>query len=379
MFLFCSIEVMRNRVAPQRCLELTVVYVEFQFGGIGMPKVTKRVHYRRFDPVGGDWGKGSLQTMLEKALKTKAGAGRATVLNDWSARTLPVPGEPLLKRFAHNIGISTSDIFGTMCLFSPNDWAPVIVREAPEGEHVTLDEALKQVEIAERPPVQGEDYLRGVAYWLVAGNHVFVVQHSSIQTKAFEEYFKSLLDSTAVTAANEKFAFKAVFDKAVMGGDLEEITAVEVGGIISASPPDAVAIEITDVEKQETLGRQVSRFEKAKDILSTLFGAPDAEKILKELPADAELEVDVRFGYKTRRRGVSRVALQDIAQSARNLPDGEVRAFGKNGKQIGDDLRLSMPMSFDLLREHGALLHLEDARTKLLRVYQRFVEDGKIE
>jgi hypothetical protein len=38
-----------------------------------------------------------------------------------------------------------------------------------------------------------------------------------------------------------------------------------------------------------------------------------------------------------------------------------------------------MPMPFELIREHGALLDLEDARTQLMRVYQRFVEDGKIE
>ena len=317
--------------------------------------------------------------MLVAALAATAPSG-LTFTNDWSARTLAVPGEPQLRRFAHNIVSATTDLSGTMCLFSPNDWAPVLIREsADSGTHKTLDEALKAVEIAERPPVGGEDYLRGIAYWLVAGNHLFVVQHTSIQTKAFEEYFKDLLDAAGITAEAEKFALRAVFNKAVVGGDLNEITAVEVGGILSQGLPEIITTEGKVVEEQETLGRTTSRFERAMDVLKAVFGAPDAERILKEIPKEAELEVEVRFGYKTKRRGVSRAALEDIARSARNLPDGEVTAFGKDGKQIGDDLRLSMPMPFELLREHGALLNLNDARTQLIRVYQRFVEDGKIE
>lgn len=344
-----------------------------------MPKITKRVHYRRFDPVNGDWTKGTLQSMLASALGRKLPSSTLTVGEDWSSRTLPVPGEPQLKRFAHNISVASTDIAGTMCLFSPNDWAPVLIQKAPSGTHVSLDEALRAVEIAERPPVEGEDYLRGVAYWLVAGNHLFVVQHTSIQTKAFEEYFKALFDGTGVTQPSDAFAFKAVFNKAIVGGDLDGITAVEVGGILSQGPPEMISIEGKTVEEQETLGRTTSRFDKAMDVLKAVFGAPDAERILKEIPKEAELEVDVRFGYKTRKKGVSRAVLADIARSARNLPDGEVTAFGKDGKQIGDDLRLSMPMPFELLRVHGALLDLDDARTQLLRVYQRFIEDGKIE
>lgn len=346
--------------------------------GEAMPKVTKRVHYRRFDPTIDDWSKGTLQSMLAAALGRGAASG-LTVGNDWSARTLAVPGEPQLKRFAHNITSAATDIAGTMCLFSPNDWAPVLIREEANGTHQSLDDALRAVEIAERPPLDGEDYLRGVAYWLVAGNHLFVVQHTSIQTKAFEEYFKALFDVTGITTEAETFGLKAIFNKAIVGGDLEEIMVVEVGGILSQGMPEIISTEAKIVEEQETIGRTTSRFDKALDVLKAVFGEPDAERILRDIPKEAELEVDVRFGYKTRRRGVSRAALADIARSARNLPDGEVTAFGKDGKQIGDDLRLSMTMPFELLREHGALLDLEDARTQLMRVYQRFIEDGKIE
>jgi hypothetical protein len=143
---------------------------------------------------------------------------------------------------------------------------------------------------------------------------------TSIQTKALEEYLKALFDSTGITTERETFGLRAVFNKTIVGGDLEEIMAVEVGGILSQGMPEIIAKEAKIIEEQETLGRTTSRFDKALDVLKAVFGAPDAERILKEIPTEAELEVDVRFGYKTRRRGVSRAVLADIARSARNLP-----------------------------------------------------------
>ena len=137
-------------------------------------------------------------------------------------------------------------------------------------------------------------------------------------------------------------------------------------------------LKVTVTEEQQQIGRKVTKFEKAKAVLAAIFSDLDAERILAAVPPEAEPEVDVKFGYRSSKRKLSKAALADIASAARNLPDGEVIAFGKGGKQIGDDLRLSMPIPVKLVRDKGALLDLEDARTKLLRVYQRFTEDNKI-
>ena len=338
----------------------------------------------KFEPLQDNWDKGTLRALLHSAMQTDTGNGKK-LLVDWEARKLPVPNDAELIRFAHNIVVSGDSVFGTMCLFLPNDWAAVLkqVEEQSQIDHKTLYETLNEIEIAERPPVAGEDYLRGIAYWLVVANHVFVVQHTPIQTKAFEEYFYQLLLKSGLIKEADRFALRSEFDKSSVGGDLQDITAVEIGGIMQQPTMPATLSEelkIEDVEEQKTIGRRVTRFDKAWDVLRALFGDPNAESIMKSIPSDAELEVDVRFGYKTRNRKVSRQALQDIARAARNLPDGEVIAFGKEGsRQVGEDLRLSMNMPFQLIREKGALLELDNARNQLLRVYQRFVEDDKIE
>ena len=345
---------------------------------------TKTVHYRKFDPVTEAWTFGTLESLLVKALRSPTGNG-ANYLSDWRSRKFSVLSDLQLIRFAHSISISEDAIFGTLCLFLPDDWAIVLkqVENNEREDHARLDKVMAAIEVAERPPLAGEDYLRGIAYWLVVGDHLFVVQHTSIQTKAFEEYFYQLLVDAKMIAEVDKFALRSEFDKSSVGGDLGEITSVKIGGVVSRdiAPPQTMADEakFEDVEEQKTIGRRVTRFEKAWDVLKAVFGDPNAETILASMPSDAELEVDVRFGYKTKSRKLSREALGDIARAARNLPDGEVVAYGKNGTQMGNDLRLSMPMPFKLVRDNGALLDLDDARLQLLRVYQRFVEDGKIE
>ena len=339
----------------------------------------KTVHYRKFDPVPNPWTKGTLQSLLIESLSVSTEQGDRFSEN-WQKRCFGVPSEDALQRFTYGISYSSEYIFGVLCLYRPDDWAPVLKRAISEAEHdhLSLDEVLREVEIAERRPVEGEDYIRGIAYWLVVGDHFFVVQHTSIQTKAFEEYFVSFFRAASTIGGADDFALQSVFNKSIVGGDLDDISAVEIGGVMNHGKSTDQPVKILETEEQKVKGRRYM-FEKAKEILSAIFGPPDAAKILADFPSEAELVVDVRFGYKTKKRKLSRAVLSDIARAARNLPDGEVRAISKNGRQIGDDLRLSMQMPFKLIRQDGALLDLEDTRVQLLRVYQRFTEDGKIE
>jgi hypothetical protein len=60
----------------------------------------------------------------------------------------------------------------------------------------------------------------------------------------------------------------------------------------------------------------------------------------------------------------------------RNLPEGEIAAVGRHGRQTGDDIRLSYPVS---ILKHGNLLDPEDVIRGMHRAYEYFVENGKIE
>ncbi|HEY4250652.1 MAG TPA: hypothetical protein VGM87_05615 [Roseomonas sp.] len=347
--------------------------------------VTKTVHYRKYEPAEKSHST-SFQQLIAQSLVRKTGAG--SVGTDSKSRTFDYPGDMEFKWLIHNIVQTQDSIFGSLCLYSPELWMAVLRRVESSGGEETLEEALNEIEIAERPPEEGEEFLRGISFWLVIKNHVFVIQHVSLQTKAYEQYFAQLFEAAGTIPAGHQFALNAVFDRDVVGGDLDEIAAVEIGGIaprletddsgerVPAQAPLAAGM----VDEQKSLGHQkVSRWERAFEVLKAVFGTPNAEKIMDSIPADAELEVDVKFGYKTRKRKVSRRALKELADAARNLPDGEVRAIGKQGRQVGNDLRLSAPMPFKPVRPRSSLLQLDDAREKMLRVYHRFVEDSKIE
>jgi hypothetical protein len=61
----------------------------------------------------------------------------------------------------------------------------------------------------------------------------------------------------------------------------------------------------------------------------------------------------VHIGYKAKRK-LSRAPMQN---ALRNLPEGEITAVGRNGKQTGKDIRLSCPASIVKI---GALLDPDD-------------------
>merc|ERR1711965_574913 len=99
----------------------------------------------------------------------------------------------------------------------------------------------------------------------------------------------------------------------------------------------------------------------------------DLQELLQSIPEDADLDVSVHIGYKTKKRRVSRAPMQ---QALRNLPEGEITAVGKDGRLTGKDIRLSYPVR---VLSNGSLLDPTDVRVKLRAAYDYFIENGKIE
>jgi hypothetical protein len=340
--------------------------------------VSKTVHYRKFDQDAGGYAS-DFETLLKTALGTNAPSG-LTRRQDTKSREFEVPRDNGLKRISLYITEETDYVFGTILLYSPNERIPVIYEELAEESHGMLDDAIKKYEVGEQALAAGIDYLKGISYWLIRGNHLFVVQHIAIQVHAYEEYFSELLREANLMNDDDSIVLKLCFDKNQVGGDLGALKTVEIGGVLSRPPEEAVVINPAIVtEENVTVGRKRTAFSGAESVLKAIFSPIDAENIIQNIPADAALEVDVRFGYRTRRRTDARATLEQIAVAARHLPDGQIKAVGNRGKADGDDLRLSANMPFEPVRDSSALLDLADARSKLLTVYQRFVEDGMIE
>ena len=173
---------------------------------------------------------------------------------------------------------------------------------------------------------------------------------------------------------------RSEFDVAAIGGDLDDVTSIEVGGLVPETINDDPS-QVTDreVEERRSLSEIKPTLSKAKEVLEGLFGELRASQIIGDVPAGAALDVTVNIGYRSKRRRIDRTVLKDIGTHLRNLGDGDVKIRGRNGTTHGDDARLHMKMPIRLVRSNGSLLDLESARDQLRRVHDRFREDGKID
>jgi hypothetical protein len=171
---------------------------------------------------------------------------------------------------------------------------------------------------------------------------------------------------------------QAKFDAAEVGGDLDDIKEIVVGGAatLEAVPivtPKAGGERETEVETYRELEKRRSWRDRAMNVLKAVFNnEADVQKFLESIPQDADLEVSVHIGYKTKKRRVTRAPMQ---QALRNLPDGEITAIGRHGKMSEGDIRLSYPANILKL---NSLLNPTDVERALLQAYDHFLQNGKI-
>ncbi|WP_420725639.1 hypothetical protein [Hwanghaeella sp. LZ110] len=344
-----------------------------------MDKKYATVHYRRLRRDPGVFPDMSLAAAIAKAMETKHKNG-VRFKSNWQLRVCPVPNNPDNRRFINDFDENDGIVFGNLCLFTPGQLQALL-----EVENEILggrDERapIESVGISEDKAPDGTEYLHGIAYWLIVEDHFFIIQHISIQTKAMEEYFQWLLkDQASVLSDGEFVELQAAFDVSTVGGDLQDVQSIEIGGLVpeTISEVDEKIIG-KDVEHKTLLTDIKAKFGNALKVIEDVLGPMEAKKIIESMPPDAALEVNVNIGYRAIKRKFEKEFMRNIASAVRNLPDGEVQIRGRDGKIRGNEARLHANMPFNRIRENSMLLDLGDTRYQLLKVYTRFVEDGKI-
>jgi hypothetical protein len=229
------------------------------------------------------------------------------------------------------------------------------------------------VNVEQLPPPKDKEYVNAVMYWFVAGNHVLVIQSRALGVKQLELYFSWLLkEKTGVIETDSHVILKAKFDAQEIGGDLEDIREIIVGESVNVAAAAAVSVGASEPLGRHTLARRSWR-ESAVEMLRIIFNSEaDVRELLDSVPQEADLEVSVHFGYKSRKRGISPVPMQ---RALRNLPEGEVTAIGRDGRLTGKDIRLSHSIN---VRTVGSLLKHEDVLAGFRETYARFREHDRI-
>lgn len=340
-----------------------------------------KIHYRRLRRDNNQFPEMSLSSALRNALNSSSDG---TLVKDLvHNRISEVPRSEGYQRLLNDFHVTDDLVFGDLCLFAPGQMQ-ALLQFSSDPAHPTLAEVMRAWEIAETRAPEGHEYLHAICYWVAIGDHFYHIQHTSLQSKAMEEYFTWLLrDKTAVIGTDNYVELQAEFDRSQIGQDLGDISSIEIGGLVpeTVTVPEPVNVsegQVVDYEAHESLGGAKAGWDKARRIIVDLLGEIEAQKLFSSMPDDAALEVKVNIGYRATRRKISKEFMGNIAAGLRNAPEGELRVRGKDGIIKGDDARLSQDMNIKRMSDSSSLLDLEHVLSQMLEVHRRFLHDGKI-
>lgn len=256
----------------------------------------------------------------------------------------------------------------------------------------TADNSAAFVPVQQMKAPEQSEYVHSQMFWMIKGDHAFVVQSMSLRTMEFEQYLDWLLKKkTPQLPGTHSVILDARFDEAVVGGDLSDIQEIIVGGIASqvtqpAEERDEQIREVTQRGQIDT-GRAAGWATATAILRELLGGDANVESLMKAVPPDAELNVQVHIGYKTKKRKIDRVALQQLETGLRNLPDSQFQVKAK-GARVAEDgtIRLHHNASIKLIKTQdgdsqiiGSLLDPSDVLRAMVEAYSNLVANGKIQ
>lgn len=339
------------------------------------------VHYRRLvrDDAGLVDGETLSDAICNALDKQHPDGGRYR--DNWLHRLMPSLEDDVQRKVVNNVHTDAQTAFGDLCTFTPGDLQALIDATATSGT---------STDIAETRAPSGNEYLKGIAYWLVVGDHCYVVQDVAVRTRALEEYLTWFLRDTRIIGGAKTVTFQAELDVAAIGGDLDDVhlkgvQSIEIGGVMPGDTPDressgrlGLTRQQRFIEERKVVREGKAQFSAARKFLEDMLGSVEVARIVDEKPREAKLDIRVNIGYRAIRRRVDTSFMDDLAKGLRNMDDGEVRIRTKSGIIQGNDARLQTRMPFKPIRANGVLLDLDDVRTQLRKVHDRFLEDGKI-
>lgn len=338
------------------------------------------VHYRRFDVGKGDLNGETLETLCRLALNT-CDKHRMPLWERPEDRLFDVDGSDGRKIFLNKVADLSSAVFGEMCLAQSRDMQALLNMSPSKVQLSDLTTAVVYG-LDEREAPSGSQFIRGLAYWLAIGNHIFFVKTHSMTAELLHSYLDWLLKANTSAAPTElEFSLQAELDRTQAASDIGEIRSLRVAG--KTGRQMAVSVPVDDGGRREvkTSRRIADRFaqmQQAVPIVEALFGKPKADSLLESLGPEEYLAVEATVKVRGRRTEETRAKLQSIANDLADMSDAKVQIEGKDGRVMDGDAILRTRMPFNLPHEGSNLLEFDNVADQLQEVYTRFVKDGKI-
>lgn len=239
-------------------------------------------------------------------------------------------------------------------------------------------------QLGERSAPEGQEFLRGLAYWLSIDNHLFFVKTHAIESEQIKSCLDWLVTSGPdVLPQGSKCSLNAEFDPSHAGGDIGEIRSLRVKGksapqLRVSAPEPATSLPGRTVTRSREIASRFIEHAQALPVVQALLGPDRTQSLVSSLGSGEYLAVDAAVKVRGKRTEESRQAMKNIANDLADLTDAEVQVEGKDGVIRKGDAILRTKMPFDLPYEGSNLLEFDNVASQLQEVYQRFVKDGKI-
>ncbi|MEE3500476.1 hypothetical protein [Acidiphilium acidophilum] len=336
------------------------------------------VQYRRFEPDAETPNGATLEMLCRKALNTsKDGSPLSSRPDD---RVFPVEGEGNRKILLNKVADLSSAVFGELCLIQTADLQALLSSKRTVVELSDLTTATI-FELDERTAPDGTEFVRGMSYWLVIGNHLLFVKMQSMSVELLQSYFEWLLISAGgVVDAGTPVVINAAFDPAATVGGIGDIRSLRISG---KSAPQVVRTTLDDEKGRAKTSRVVAEasalMDKAVPMMKAIFGDSRTDSLVDSLGPGEYLAVDASVKIRGERTEASSKALQAIANDLADASDAKVQIEGRDGRIVDGDAILRVRMPFHRPHEGSSLLEFDNVADQLQKVYKRFVDDGKIQ
>ena len=339
------------------------------------------IHYRKFNRAATI--PNTLEEMVRGAMNSKVDEG-VQIKSRYLARLNTIGSDNYFINTYNDHGDGQSLVFGDILHFTKGH-LQALCRTADENAATVPVEQMKAPERSE--------YIHSQMFWMIKDDHAFVVQSMSLRTTEFEQYLDWLLKSkTTQLPSTCSIILDARFDEELVGGDLGDIQEIIVGGVAAAPaavPNEEVVEKVGEVTQRGQIetGRATERTTVWAILRELLGGDASVESLMKSVPTDAELNVQVHIGYKTKKRKVDRVALRQLETGLRNLPDSQLQVKSKGARVAVDGtIRLHHNASIRLIKAQdgekqivSSLLDPSDVLRAMIEAYSNFVANGKIQ
>ena len=345
-----------------------------------MPTAYHMVHYRRFSHNHPESPVRKLDGLCRTALGQADSAGNGLWTRARDRVQTIAEGSGGRQLLLNKVADLTDSVFGELCLADSRGLQALLqlTTQTLELSDITTAEVY---DLDERTAPSGSQFIRGMAYWLAAGDHLFFVKTSNMSAALLHGYIDWLLRSRTTTLPpTSAVPIQAEFDRSV-ASDTGDVTRL----VVKGNAVSRMVVDTADGEKERsvrtsrTIGDKFVEFAGAIPVVEALLGKAKTDSLLESLGPQEHLAVEAQVKVRGRRTEASKAKLREVANDLADMTDAEVLVEGKDGKVANGDAILRTTMPFDLPQEGSNLLDFNNVADQLLEVYSRFVRDGKIQ